>query len=51
MVEINPKEPAQPQSRLAPVEPDEYEDLPMDDYPMNGTSVDIPEPILGRERK
>ncbi|WP_458685890.1 hypothetical protein [Nocardia tengchongensis] len=49
MAETDPKEPAQPQSRF--VEADEFDDLPMDDYPVNGTSVDISEPILVREWK
>lgn len=51
MAETDREELAQPQSRLVPVEADEFEDLPADDYPVNGTSVDIPEPILVRESK
>ncbi|MFJ4655806.1 hypothetical protein ACIP5Y_31395 [Nocardia sp. NPDC088792] len=52
MAETNPKESAQPQSRLEPGDSEEFDDGPMEDYPLAfGTSVDIPEPILVREWK
>ncbi|WP_327138811.1 hypothetical protein [Nocardia sp. NBC_01327] len=51
MAETNPKESVQPQSRLEPVDSEEF-DIQMEDYPaVHGTSVDIPEPIIVREWK
>src|SRR5689334_1165410 len=51
MAATDPKEPAKAQSRLEPVSAEEFDDLPVDDYPVSGSSVDIPEPIIVREWK